>query len=50
MECFNRKFIQTYRCLPAFKDYFHLDFETLIVYRGYRTCDKKINLIIEIEI
>jgi hypothetical protein len=47
VECFHRKFIQTYGCLPAFRDYFHLDFETLIVYRGYRTCDKTINLITE---
>jgi hypothetical protein len=47
IECLRRKFIQTYGCLPVIRNYLHLDFEALIVYRGYRTCDKKINLITE---
>jgi hypothetical protein len=44
--CLNRNFIQSYGCLPTLKNYFQ-DFEILIVSRGYRTCDKKINFTTE---
>jgi hypothetical protein len=43
-ECFYLKLNQTYGCLPAVEVVLLLYFEMHFVSRGYRTCDKKINL------
>jgi hypothetical protein len=46
-DCFYRNLNQTYGCLPTVEN-IHLDFEMHFVSRGYRTCDKKINLTTEL--
>jgi hypothetical protein len=44
IDCFYRNLNQTYGCLPIVNYFLHLDFEIHFVSRGYRTCDKEINL------
>jgi hypothetical protein len=46
-DCFYINLNQTYGCLPKVQTYVHFDFELHFVSRGYRTCDKKINLTTE---
>ncbi len=47
IDCFYRNLNQTYGCLPIVNYCLHLDFEMHFVSRGYRTCNKKINMTTE---
>jgi hypothetical protein len=47
-DCFYKNLNQTYGCLPTVNNVIHLDFEMHFVSRGYRTCDKEINLTTEL--
>jgi hypothetical protein len=47
-DCFLRNLNQTYGCLPIVEYLYHLNFELHFVSRGYRICDKKIDLTTEL--